>query len=322
MMFDFSARTALTIVSQTKGFIVFRVLVYFGVTLGLILATGTGGGIGWGVGAFGDEEFQASSTAWGAVIGFGGAASVLFFLRDYLLYMVKAAHIALMVEFLEGRAIPKGREQISFGQAIIKERFVSASVLFGLDRLIHGVVGAVTGLVEGLLSILPIPGLDRVMTLVRGFLKVAVGLVDEVILAEIIRRKGDDPFHVARQSLVLYAQNAKPVMKNAAAIALLSWLFGLAVFLLMLAPAALVVWILPGSGTAMTLIVAIVFAWATKVAIVEPFALACLLQVYYHVTDGQSPNPEWQAKLERASSKFKALGEKAAGWAGGRAAQG
>ena len=320
-MFDFSSRTAFQILSQTKGFILFRVIVYFGVALGIILAAGTGAGIGWGIGAFGEDDFQISSTFWGGGIGFALSMGVLFFFRDYLLYLVKAAHIALMVEFLEGRAIPTGREQITFGQAIVKERFAAASILFGLDRLITGVLRAVTGLVEGLLAILPIPGLDKVMPLVRGFLKVAVGLIDEVILAEIIRRKTDDPYTVAKQSLVLYAQNAKPVMKNAALITLFSWLLGAAVFLIMLLPAGFIVWLMPGTSTAMTFMIAIAFAWATKAALVEPFALACILQVYYKVTEGQVPKPEWEAKLNSLSAKFKQLGEKAVGWAtGGRAA--
>ncbi|MEO8531397.1 MAG: hypothetical protein ABI459_09235, partial [Deltaproteobacteria bacterium] len=214
-----------------------------------------------------------------------------------------------------------GRAQIDFGQAIVKERFAAASILFGIDRIIHGVIRAVTGLVEGLLSILPIPGLDKIMPLVRGFLKVSVGLIDEVILAEIIRRKSDDAYTVAKQSLVLYAQNAKPIMKNAALITLFSWLLGAAVFLVMLLPAGFIVWLMPGTSTAMTFMIAIAFAWAAKAALVEPFTVACMLQVYYKVTEGQVPKPEWEAKLNNLSAKFKSLGEKAANWVGGRGAK-
>ncbi|MEO5620528.1 MAG: hypothetical protein ABIQ85_06370, partial [Cypionkella sp.] len=57
-------------------------------------------------------------------------------------------------------------------------------------------------------------------------------------------------------------------------------------------------------------------AWAVKVAVIEPFAIACLLQVFFKVTEGQTPNPEWRRKLETATDKFRQLGEKALAWAG------
>ena len=71
---------------------------------------------------------------------------------------------------------------------------------------------------------------------------------------------------------------------------------------------------------AIGLVFAIIFAWAVKAALIEPFAIACLLQAYFKVTDGQTPNPEWVERLEGASKKFKEMGQKAANWAtGGRA---
>ena len=53
-------------------------------------------------------------------------------------------------------------------------------------------------------------------------------------------------------------------------------------------------------------------------AVIEPFALACLLQVYFKEIEGEVPNPDWAAKLESASGKFRKLGERAMQWAGGR----
>ena len=81
------------------------------------------------------------------------------------------------------------------------------------------------------------------------------------------------------------------------------------------------VYLIPGSWSAGGFVFAIIFAWAVKAALIEPFAIACLLQVYFKVTEGQVPNPEWEAKLTSASDKFKALGEKAMAWAGGRTAR-
>ena len=169
-MSDFSFSTSVVVMRKTAPFLLFRMVVYFGIAVAWILATGTGAGIGWGVGAMGDSDFQASSTIWGGLGGFGLAGAALFFLRDYILYMVKAGHIAVMIEHLEGREIPGGKGQISYAQGIVKERFAQANVLFAIDRLIKGVIRAVTGLVEGIASLLPIPGLDAVMKFVRACL--------------------------------------------------------------------------------------------------------------------------------------------------------
>lgn len=238
-------------------------------------------------------------------------------MREYLLYIVKAGHIAVMVEIMGGRDLPDGQGQIAYARNIVTERFGEASVLFGIDQLIKGVVGTITGLVQGLLMILPIPGLDKVMSLVRAYLKLAVGLVDEVILAHSLRTRAENPYASAKQALVLYGQNAKPMLKNAAWLTLFTWGVSIIVFLFMLAPAAAVVYVMPGAWSAGGVVFALLFAWAVKVAVIEPFAIACLLQAFFKVTDGQAPNPEWEAKLESASTKFKTLGEKAVSWASG-----
>ncbi len=317
-MWDFSISSALGLMRRTAPFLLFRIVVYFGVTAAFVIVTGTGAGIGWGVGAFGDQKFQASSVFYGGLFGFAACAGVLFFLRDYLLYIVKAGHIAVMVEIMQGGEVPGGQGQIDYARKVVTERFGQASALFALDQVIKGVVGAVTGLLEGILMILPIPGLDRLAAVLRAYLRLAVGLVDEVILAHAIRTRAGNPWTSAREALVLYAQNARPMLINAAWLTLIVYVLSFVVFLVMLAPAAAIVYILPGSWSAGGFVFALIFAWAVKAALIEPFAIACLLQVFFKVTEGQTPNPEWEAKLTAASQKFKSMGERAMAWAGSR----
>jgi hypothetical protein len=250
--------------------------------------------------------------------GFGLSAGVLFFFRDYLLYIVKAGHIAVMVELMTGGQIPEGRGQIDYAKSVVTARFGEASALFALDRVIKGVVAAITGIVQGLMMILPIPGLDRMMGVVRAYLRLAVGLVDEVILAHAIKTRAENPWDSAREALVLYGQNARPMMVNAAWLTAFVWILSFFVFLFMLAPAAAVVWLIPGAWSAGGLVFAIVFAWAVKAALIEPFAIACMLQVFFKVTEGQTPDPEWEARLSKISDKFRDMGTKAASWMGGK----
>ncbi|MEJ6398403.1 hypothetical protein [Yoonia sp. 208BN28-4] len=318
-MWDFSMGRAIGVLGQTLPFLLFRIAVYVGIAFAYVLGTGTGAGIGYGVGGFGDDGFQASSTLWGGGIGFAIVAGVLYLMREYLLYIVKAGHIAVMVEILDGRALPEGQGQIAYAKDIVTARFGEASVLFGIDQLVKGVIKVITGLVQGLMSLLPIPGLSNVMAVFRAYLRMAVGLVDEVILAHAMRKRADNPYASAKEALVFYGQNAKPMLKNAAWLTLFTWALTIVVFFVMLAPAAAIVYVIPGAWSAGGVVFALVFAWAVKAAVIEPFAIACLLQAFFKVTDGQTPNPEWEAKLDSASAKFQKLGEKAVGWAtGGR----
>ena len=319
-MWDFSVFRALGLMVRTAPFVIFRAVVYFAITAALVLVTGAGAGVGYGVGLFGDADFQTTSTFWGGAVGFGLTVGVIFFFRDYLLYLVKAGHIAVMVELMEGRKVPYGQGQIAFAKGVVAGRFGQSSALFALDQLIKGVINVITGLMQGLFTVLPIPGLDRLMGALRAYLRLSVGLVDEVILGHAIRTRSENAWEASHDGLVLYAQNARAMMVNAAWLTLISWALAALVFVVMLAPAAAVVWLLPGDGSAGAFVLAVVFAWALKAALIEPFAIACMLQVFFTVTEGQEPNGEWRGRLTQISDKFRELGEKAVGRGAGRAA--
>ena len=313
-MWNFSIAKALGLMIRTAPFLIFRALLYFAIALAMVAVTGAGAGAGYGIGLFGDEEFQSTSMIWGGVAGFGLTAGVIFFLRDYLLYLVKAGQIAVIVEYLDGRPLPYGTGQIAYARSVVTERFGQASALFALDRLVRGVISLITGLVEGALTILPIPGVNQIMAAVRAWLRVSVGLVDEVILAHAIRTRSENAWEAAHDGLVLYAQNGREMLVNAAWVTLISWGLAVAVFVLMLGPAAAVVWLLPGDAGAGLYLFAFIFAWAVKAALIEPFALACMMQAFFNVTVGQEPNPEWRGRLTQMSNKFRQLGERAVGW--------
>ena len=321
-MWDFSVGQALALMGKTLPFIVFRIAVYAGIALAYVLATGVGAGVGWGVGIFGDGDFQAASTVWGGVAGFGLVAGILYFAREYILYIVKAGHIAVLVKLIDGEAVPDGQGQIAYASAVVKQRFAQSSVLFAVDQLVKGVLGAIIGIVQGVASLLPIPGLQNLVGLVRAFLRISVGLVDEVILAHAIRTEAVNPWVSAREALVLYAQNYPTMLRNAAWLTVITYLLAFVVFLVMLAPAGLIVWLLPGGWSAGGFIFALVFAWAVKAAVIEPFAIACMMQVFFRVTAGQTPDPEWENRISGVSRKFNELKQRAIQWMGGSSASG
>ena len=58
-------------------------------------------------------------------------------------------------------------------------------------------------------------------------------------------------------------------------------------------------------------IFALIFAWSVKAALLEPFAITCMMEVYFRTIAGQVPDPAWEAKLDSLSAKFTKLKEKA-----------
>lgn len=318
-MWDFSIGSALAMMARTMPFILLRMAVYFGIAAGYILITGTGASIGYGVGGFGDDGFQASSTLWGGIVGFGIFGAVMYWVREYILYIVKAGHIAVLVELIDGNPMPEGKPQIIYATSVVKERFAQANILFAIDQLIKGVIGAITGLVRGVLAFLPLPGMRQLSGILHAFLRVAVGFIDEVILAHAIRTRASNPWDSAKEALVLYGQNYKVMLKNAAWLALIVYFLSFLVFLVMLAPAALIVYLMPGAWAAGGFVFALLFAWSVKAALLEPFAITCLMQVYFKTIEGQQPDPEWEARLEQMSGKFRKLKARALGAAGAAA---
>ncbi|WP_439603877.1 hypothetical protein [Shinella sp.] len=313
-MLDFSIVRSFGLMARTLPFLLLRVVVYFGIICALVLTTGAGAGIGWGMAGIGDQAARAGSAFWGGTIGFGVTAAVLFFLREYILYIVKAGHIAVMVELLDGESLPDSKGQIAHAKEVVTERFLQASILFAIDQLVKGVLGAITGLIQGVASFLPIPGVRQIMGLVRAFLRVSIGLVDEVILAHAIRTRSDNPWDSARTALVLYGQNARPMMRNAAFLTILVYGLSLIIFLLMLTPAAALVYAMPGAWSAGGIVFALLFAWGIKAALIEPFAIACMLQAFFKLTDNQTPDPTWDTKLSQISRKFNRIKEKSGLW--------
>ena len=101
------------------------------------------------------------------------------------------------------------------------------------------------------------------------------------------------------------------MLKNAAWLALIVYGLSFVVFLVMLAPAALAVYLIPGTWSAGGIVFALIFAWAVKAALLEPFAITCMMEVYFRTIAGQAPDPAWEAKLDSLSAKFTKLKEKA-----------
>jgi hypothetical protein len=321
-MWDFSFGRALSMTLQTLPFIVLRLIVYAGIALAYVLTVGIGGALGWGFGHLGSNpDAHVTGAFWGSAIGFGLVSGALYFAREYILYLMKAAHIAVLVEVYDGKPIPQGQSQIGYGATFVKTHFAESSVLFGVDQLIKGVLRSLFGTINFLTAFLPIPAVQQLVRLIETVIRMSLTYVDEIILAYLIRTGTKNPWSTARDGVILFAQNYMHFLKNAAWLSVMMWAFTFVLFIVFLAPAGALVALVHSSSSFWAFGFAVVLAVAVKKAVMEPIAIAALMQVYFKEIEGQTPNPEWSAKLESVSAKFRDLGQKAAGWIPGPAAQ-
>lgn len=308
-MWDFSLGESIAAMKRTAPFILMRMAVYFGIAILYVVATGAGGGIGYLVTSVGEGE--GVGAAYGALFGFTGATGVLYWAREYILYMVKAGHIAVLTKHYDKQDLPEGKGQIEFAKDVVQDRFAQANTLFAIDQLINGVLKVITGTLNTIGNLLPIPGLNNLTKMVGGVIKMSLTYVDEIILAHLIRVDADNPWEESRRALVLYAQNYGAMIKNAVWLSIMMWALTIVVFLIALAPAAALIAVFPGDVGFWGVAVAFIFAWSAKAALIEPVAIYALMQVYFKRIEGQEPNPEWEAKLEKASKHFRELKERA-----------
>lgn len=312
-MWDFDFSKAVGLVWRTLPFVVLRLIVFVGVGVAYIAVAGTGAAVGYGFGRVFSPAPEIGA-AWGGMIGLGLVSIGLYLAREYILYLVKAAHIAVLVEMYDGHAVPADKSQLAFGADFVKTHFAASSVLFGVDQLIKAVLKTFFRTINFFTAFLPVPALQSLIRMAEAVVRLSLTYVDEIILAYLIRTRTTNPWGSARDGLILYAQNYKHFLKNAVWLAVFLWLSSAAIFLVLLGPAAAFIALMPGQFTAWAFALAFIFAWGVKAAVLEPVAIAAMMQVYFKTIAGQVPNPEWEAKLEQASNKFRDLAGKAAGW--------
>jgi hypothetical protein len=116
---------------------------------------------------------RSSVAAWGWLVIMVGLAGCFWHaVVRYFLYLLKAAHIAVLTELITQGRIGNGSESMfAYGQRVVKERFGQVNVLFALDLLVDGVVSAFNRTLDWVGSLLPVPGLQGVMGVVQAVVR-------------------------------------------------------------------------------------------------------------------------------------------------------
>jgi hypothetical protein len=222
----------------------------------------------------------------------------------YFLYLLKCGHIAVLTELItHDRINNQGLGMFAYGKKVVTERFKEVNVLFLIDALIAGVVGAFNRTLNFVGGLLPIPGVQNLTKAIGAVLHAATTYIDETIFSYNLARGDTNPWRSGRDGLVYYCQNAKGVLKTAVGCVLLDYLLTAIVWGVMFLPAFLLAKVAPFLA-GWTLFAALLFAWNFRAAVLKPLFLTMIMTKFHVSAQGQAIDETWDARLTSVSGKF------------------
>ncbi len=306
---DHGLGTAIGLLMQSMPYALAR----FGILLGYSIAC-----IVWLVIAFGGAAWLGThiASAFGVVWLVGCLVAVGWVwgaILRYVLHLLACGHVAVLTELITRGQVGNGSESmLSYGKRVVTERFGQVNALFGLNMLVRGILGAFHRTLDWISDMLPVPGLQALSNLANIILRAATRYLDKVILSYNLARDDGDPWRGAREGIVYYAQNAKPILKTSVWIVILERVLTVVLWLLLLIPAGAITWMLPqavheSAGIA-TLLIAALLAGPLRAAFIKPLFLIMMMVRFHALIENQPINQEWDARLASVSEKFRDLG--------------
>ena len=278
--------------------------------------------IAWMVVAFGGAAWLGTHVAgaFGAVwlllcvIGVGWFWGAVL---RYALHLLACGHVAVLTELIIRGKVGNGSEaMLAYGKRLVLQRFGEVNALFGLNMAVRGILNVLHRTMEDIEQAIPLPGLESLSSLVMVALRAATRYLDKVIFSYNIARADTDSWVAAREGLVYYTQNARPILMTAVWIVLLERLLTVVLWLALLIPAGLLTVHLPlavrEAGGFATVLIAILLAANLRAAFIKPLFLIMTMVRFHALIEHQPINKAWNDKLDKISDKFRDLGQRAA----------
>ena len=292
-------------------------LVRFGILVAFTLVT-----VAWFALTFGGAALLGANVhpwvgiGW-LIVGLGGYGYAWWFVVRYALYLIKAGHVAVLTELITKGSLDNGATgMFDYGRRVVTERFGQVNVLFAIDLLIRGVVGAFNRTLDWVSHLIPLPGLHSIVGVVNAIVKAATTYIDETIFSYDLARGDDNPWRAGKDGLIYYAQNSTEILKTALYVVVLDKVLTAVVWVVMLMPAFLMLAVLPAAakpgGFIGGLVIAALFASNVRQAFLKPVFLVMVMTKFHAVVQNQAINPEWDARLSGMSGKFREIKDKAA----------
>jgi hypothetical protein len=303
MNFHFHFDKAIRILGRTYLFVLIRLAVYLLAVLFTVL---------WFAGIyylFTNWPFPGPSwLAWvfGGLIWGKGAK----LLRNYVIYLVRAAHIAVVTQLVLHEDLPAGTSQLSYGTEIVFKNFLKVSVLFAVDQLVKVVLRTFNRSIFKMVSF--IPGRGGLQNFLQKVLDYSVGFIDEAILSYSLTRPESNPWSTAKDGVILYVQNWKTILGSGFILALINY----AVVGVLILPGIAASYFGLGALGNLSIAISAGIGLLVKFAFMDPFALVSVIVNYHLAIAGQTPESSWNQKLEQVSDRFREFSERAKKWGG------
>ncbi len=257
-------------------------------------------GIGW---LFGQTGMVIMFLLW-----LGAIKVVDLIINQYFGYLVKAGHIAVIAEATATGKIPK--DQINYGKARVKERFATSNVYFGVDKLVTAAVKDIQRGIERIGNKLDfIPGMNAISGLAKFFVSISLGCIDECCLGWTFLNPNDSAFKSAADGVVIYAQNWKALLKNAAKTMVKTLGLCALIALVIFIPLGLIFKLLKWSAI-WALAISCLLAWVVKFAYMDSYIMIQMMAAYMDVARDTHITFDLYGKLCNISTKFKELFQK------------
>ena len=232
-------------------------------------------------------------------------AGVFVWIERYIGYMLKAGHVAMVTTAVTTGSLPEN--QLEAAKQMVKERFATANVYFVVDRLVTGAVSQLQRGLQKIDNLLGgIPGVSIIISFAQMFVQVALGYVDECCLGYTFLHKEQSAFKSAADGVVIYFQNWKKLLKDAAVttlivlgVSVLAWVLPFIIFAAILGAFG-VHWIF-------SFVIALMFAGVVKSSFVDSYMMVKMMVSYMEVAPSTQITFDLYDKLCKLSGKFKSL---------------
>ena len=243
------------------------------------------------------------------MVWLGGIKMVNFVMNHYLGYMAKAGHLAVIAESYRTGEIPDA--PIAVGKKMVLERFGTANVYFAIDKLVAGAVRQVQRMLGRLTGPLlnMIPGGENIQKLINYFLELSLGYIDECCLCYTFCKPERNPYRSAADGVVLYAQNWKSVLKNAAGTMLMVFISVAVITLVVFVAVGLVFRMMEWNGL-IAFVLSLMVACVIKYAFIDSWIMVRMIQGYMSEAQAAPPAIDLYEKLSGWSAKFRELFQK------------
>lgn len=292
---------------RTMPFVLLRMGI--GLLLGVVTILYFGFVIWLGYTLLNAETISGWIAAVGLLVAIGIFVVAWRLFSRYVLYLVKAGHIAVIAHIVDTGEVPSN--QVRYGKAQVRAHFTETSALFALDQLVKGIIRQFNRRIVSVSGLFAFSGgLRNVIQLITRAIAVAATYIDEAIIAYMFMADEENPWRAARDGVVLYGKNWKPVLGSTLLI-----VFGMyaATFVLLLAltPLASVLgglsatleivgWVLVG-GVVLTAYTGFFNPWV-KTVVITTFLIEA---------KDDTPDSETVDRIANRSEKFNELVRKA-----------